>query len=211
MINDYSNEVSQRKLSKTFRRKNSENTLHNKDSANRSNFDSKTARLYDDNISDMNNSNKNNLGTTSLKHRNSINGKKNQNEVEEESDQVLSKEEEQVLNSEIKFWNEKLKNIREQRIESEKNREYLVKSLKQVHNKLTLRRKEARDLWKKKYFAEKKKAPEMEEKVANNLKEIEAINTKLFTSLDSDLRNMNHDSNSEAKVKTVMTINLRIV
>lgn len=46
----------------------------------------------------------------------------------------------------------------------------------------------ARDLWKKKYFAEKKKTPPLEEKVQNQLTEIESLQKKLYLNIESDVK-----------------------
>lgn len=58
----------------------------------------------------------------------------------------------------------------------------------------------ARDLWKKKYFSEKKKTPAIEDKMNSLLSEIENINSKFFASYESDT-NVNSFRNSSVNMK----------
>ena len=44
-------------------------------------------------------------------------------------------------------------------------------------------------MWKKKYFAEKKKTPALEEKIHLQLSEIDSLQKKMFSNLETDVRN----------------------
>jgi hypothetical protein len=62
----------------------------------------------------------------------------------------------------------------------------------------------ARDLWKKKYFTEKKKTPALEEKVQELLNEIEGHQKKINQSLETDIKvaaNEGYKAESEMKVR----------
>jgi len=70
----------------------------------------------------------------------------------------------------------------------------------------------ARDLWKKKYFNEKKKTPQLEERMNALLKEIEQCQQKMFHSLESDIRNaasIGYNRESEAKNNWLVSLRLQ--
>ncbi|CAL1531116.1 unnamed protein product [Lymnaea stagnalis] len=83
--------------------------------------------------------------------------------------------------------NQLLKDIeeaRQARQDQEKEREELVKRAKQMQHKTTNRRNEARDMWKKKYFEEKKKTAPLEENSNRLRQELEALHRKLMNTLE---------------------------
>ncbi|KAH9523704.1 hypothetical protein Btru_040693 [Bulinus truncatus] len=83
--------------------------------------------------------------------------------------------------------NQLLKDIeeaRQARQDQEKEREELVKKAKQMQHKTTNRRNEARDMWKKKYFEEKKKTAPLEENSNRLQQELEALHKKLMNTLE---------------------------
>ncbi|KAK0042066.1 zinc finger CCCH domain-containing protein 13 [Biomphalaria pfeifferi] len=83
--------------------------------------------------------------------------------------------------------NQLLKDIedaRQARQDQEKEREDLVKRAKQMQHKTTNRRNEARDMWKKKYFEEKKKTAPLEENSNRLQQELEALHKKLMNTLE---------------------------
>ena len=84
---------------------------------------------------------------------------------------------------------EKLEDTKRKRNEVELLRSELIRNLKLLHNRITIRRKEARDLWKKRYFAEKKKTPALEDKIQLQLTEIDSLQKKIFNNLETDIRN----------------------
>lgn len=88
---------------------------------------------------------------------------------------------------------EKLISTKKSRIEFEFLRDELIKHLKQIHNRITIRRKDARDIWKKKYFNEKKKTPMLEENVNALLVEIQSHQGKIVHGMEGDIKNMLND------------------
>ena len=62
----------------------------------------------------------------------------------------------------------------------------------------------ARDIWKKKYFTEKKKTPLLEENVNVLLTEIQTYQNKIIHALDGDARNAaNDDPKNETDLKVI--------
>jgi hypothetical protein len=61
----------------------------------------------------------------------------------------------------------------------------------------------ARDLWKKKYFLEKKKTPQLEDKVQILLNKIENSQLKYFNTMEFEVRNapVNGQQNQELLLK----------
>ena len=63
----------------------------------------------------------------------------------------------------------------------------------------------ARDIWKKKYFNEKKKTPLLEENVNALLSEIQSHQSKIIHGLDSDLKNLANDGlKKETETKVIL-------
>ncbi|XP_060072344.1 zinc finger CCCH domain-containing protein 13-like [Ylistrum balloti] len=73
---------------------------------------------------------------------------------------------------------------REARKTTEKQREDLVKKAKLLQNKMQNRRNHARDLWKKRYFEEKKRTSPLEEQCNRLRHELEIIHRKLMNTLE---------------------------
>ncbi|CAF2884065.1 unnamed protein product [Rotaria sp. Silwood2] len=82
----------------------------------------------------------------------------------------------------------RLQELRARRADLEKIREEVIKHLKNIHNRITLRRKEARDMWKKKYFFEKKKTPPLEERIILLKNELEQIHKKTIQTIDGEAK-----------------------
>ncbi|GFR95042.1 spermatogenesis-associated protein 1 [Elysia marginata] len=77
-----------------------------------------------------------------------------------------------------------LEEARQARQEQEKEREELVKKAKALQHKTTNRRNDARDMWKKKYFEEKKKTAPLEENSNRLRQELEALHRRLMNTLE---------------------------
>ncbi|KAK3777586.1 hypothetical protein RRG08_021704 [Elysia crispata] len=77
-----------------------------------------------------------------------------------------------------------LEDARQSRQEQEKEREELVKKAKALQHKTTNRRNDARDMWKKKYFEEKKKTAPLEENSNRLRQELEALHRRLMNTLE---------------------------
>ncbi|XP_021359597.1 spermatogenesis-associated protein 1-like isoform X3 [Mizuhopecten yessoensis] len=77
-----------------------------------------------------------------------------------------------------------LEQAREARKTTEKQREDLVKKAKMLQNKMQNRRNHARDLWKKRYFEEKKRTSPLEEQCNRLRHELEIIHRKLMNTLE---------------------------
>ncbi|CAF4545663.1 unnamed protein product [Rotaria socialis] len=82
----------------------------------------------------------------------------------------------------------RLQELRARRVDLEKIREEVIKHLKNIHNRITLRRKEARDMWKKKYFIEKKKTPTLEERVLLLKTELDQIHKRTIQTIDGEAK-----------------------
>ena len=99
----------------------------------------------------------------------------------------------------------RLQELRARRADLEKIREEIIKHLKSIHNRITLRRKEgssifpffyvlefrsfaARDMWKKKYFNEKKKTPPLEERMMLLRSDLEQIHKKTVQTIDIEAK-----------------------
>ena len=80
-----------------------------------------------------------------------------------------------------------INSMREKRLELERSRDDLLRSLKQLHQKISHKRKDTKDIWKKRYYAEKKKTPELEEKYDLVFKEVEATQAKMLTMMEDDI------------------------
>ncbi|XP_035698845.1 ensconsin-like isoform X1 [Branchiostoma floridae] len=81
---------------------------------------------------------------------------------------------------------EELERIREERKNAEKKREEMVKKAKQLQNKTQHRRNQARDIWKKRYFEEKKKTTPLEENCNRLRAELDMTHRKLMSKLEGD-------------------------
>ncbi|XP_045157948.1 spermatogenesis-associated protein 1-like isoform X12 [Mercenaria mercenaria] len=77
-----------------------------------------------------------------------------------------------------------LEEAREARRAAERQREELVKHAKQMQTKTQNKRNHARDLWKKRYFEEKKKTGPLEEQCNRLRHELDIIHKKLLTTLE---------------------------
>ncbi|XP_056019198.1 spermatogenesis-associated protein 1-like isoform X25 [Ostrea edulis] len=77
-----------------------------------------------------------------------------------------------------------LEAAREARRAVEKQREELVKKAKLMQTKTQNRRNHARDIWKKRYFEEKKKTPPLEEQCNRLRHELDIIHRKLMNTLE---------------------------
>ncbi|RUS80205.1 hypothetical protein EGW08_012030 [Elysia chlorotica] len=77
-----------------------------------------------------------------------------------------------------------LEEARRSRHEQEKEREELVKKAKALQHKTTNRRNDARDMWKKKYFEEKKRTAPLEENSNRLRQELEALHRRLMNTLE---------------------------
>jgi hypothetical protein len=113
----------------------------------------------------------------------------------------------------------RLQELRARRADLEKIREDVIKHLKNIHNRITLRRKEgksifvelfyrlflARDMWKKKYFIEKKKTPPLEERVALFRADLEQTHKKTVQTIDAEAKHatqMGYAKEAEIGVKS---------
>ena len=110
-----------------------------------------------------------------------------------------------------------LQELRTQRLDSEKHCTELIRNLKITHAKITQSRKEgltsvchlpplnvvrasrlARDLWKKKYYKEKKKSPPLEGQVTALNADLEARRQKILQTIE---KGRNHSAESETRVR----------
>lgn len=70
----------------------------------------------------------------------------------------------------------------------------------------------AKDVWRKKFYAEKKKTPELEERVDMLTKEINGNESKMYISLEAELKSMNVASSNrqekEARVSNLCHVGL---
>ncbi|CAF0788679.1 unnamed protein product [Rotaria sp. Silwood1] len=80
----------------------------------------------------------------------------------------------------------RLQELKTNRIDLEKTHGEVIKNLKYVHSRITLRRGEARDMWKKKYFQEKKKTASIEEQSTQLKTELDQINKKILDIIDKE-------------------------
>ncbi|XP_035824147.1 zinc finger CCCH domain-containing protein 13 [Aplysia californica] len=83
--------------------------------------------------------------------------------------------------------NQLLKDLEDAKLsrqDQEKEREELVKKAKSMQHKTTNRRNEARDMWKKKYFEEKKKTAPLEESSSRLRQDLEALHRRLMNTLE---------------------------
>ncbi|CAF3818811.1 unnamed protein product, partial [Adineta steineri] len=78
--------------------------------------------------------------------------------------------------------------LRTRRLDLEKVREEVIKHLKNIHNRITLRRKEARDMWKKKYFNEKKKHPQLDERISTLKTELDQLHKKTSQTMEAEAK-----------------------
>ncbi|CAD5120055.1 DgyrCDS8637 [Dimorphilus gyrociliatus] len=93
-----------------------------------------------------------------------------------------------------------LQRIREEREEIELKREELMRKCKLLHSKFTNRRDQAKNIWKQKYYEQKKKTPPIEEKCAKLKLELESTHKRLMIQMEGrekDGRKLNLDKPSE--------------
>ncbi|XP_063442437.1 trichohyalin-like isoform X2 [Mytilus trossulus] len=102
--------------------------------------------------------------------------------------QNLTKEQKQA---EKKRLLQELEAAREARRAIERQREELVKKAKLMQNKTQNRRNHARDLWKKRYFEEKKRTPPLEEQCNKLRHELDVIHRKLMNALEGSSKDKN--------------------
>lgn len=100
----------------------------------------------------------------------------------------LTKEQKQA---EKKRLLQELEAAREARRAIERQREELVKKAKLMQNKTQNRRNHARDLWKKRYFEEKKRTPPLEEQCNKLRHELDVIHRKLMNALEGSSKDKN--------------------
>ncbi|KAL8584612.1 hypothetical protein ACOMHN_002341 [Nucella lapillus] len=79
---------------------------------------------------------------------------------------------------------EELQEARDNRQSTEKEREDLVKKAKTLQSRTQNRRNQARDVWKKRYFEEKKKTPPFEDQTNRLREELDALHRKLMAALE---------------------------
>ncbi|XP_066453955.1 spermatogenesis-associated protein 1 [Eleutherodactylus coqui] len=92
---------------------------------------------------------------------------------------------------------ERLNVVKAERIQLEKSREELIKRIKSVLEQHKLRRQQARDSWKKKYFETKKVTSALEERLSKQKSEVDAYYQRLLTQLAA------RDSRKRAKHPTL--------
>ncbi|CAF3825968.1 unnamed protein product [Rotaria magnacalcarata] len=80
----------------------------------------------------------------------------------------------------------RLQELRTERMDLEKTHNDVIRKLKHIHSRITLRRREARDMWKKKYYRERKKTVPLEESSVQLKRDLDQINTKIVQSIDSE-------------------------
>ncbi|KAM3914465.1 spermatogenesis-associated protein 1 isoform 2-T2 [Leptodactylus fuscus] len=104
---------------------------------------------------------------------------------------------------------EKLNIIKEERIQLEKSREELIKRIKSLLEQHKLRRQQARDSWKKKYFETKKETSALEERLNKLKNEMDTYYQRLLTQLaarDSKKRAKHPTLAANSKNSLIMTI-----
>ncbi|XP_077306472.1 spermatogenesis-associated protein 1 [Lithobates pipiens] len=104
---------------------------------------------------------------------------------------------------------EQLNRVRAERIQLEKSREELIKRTKALLEQQKLRRQQARDSWKKKYFETKKVTSALEETFNKLNKELEAYYQKLLGQLaarDSKKRAKHPTLAAKSKNSTIIKI-----
>ncbi|XP_063795030.1 spermatogenesis-associated protein 1 isoform X2 [Pseudophryne corroboree] len=104
---------------------------------------------------------------------------------------------------------EQLKRVREERVQLEKSREEMIKRIKSLLEQYKLRRHQARDSWKKKYFESKKATSALEETLNKLKSEQDIYYQKLLTQLaarDSRQRAKNPTLAASSKNSLIMTI-----
>ncbi|XP_077981582.1 uncharacterized protein LOC144436628 isoform X2 [Glandiceps talaboti] len=79
---------------------------------------------------------------------------------------------------------DELQRARDDRQDMEKEREDLVKRAKALQTKTQQRRNKARDLWKKKYFEEKKKTPPLEQQVVTLKHKLDSEHKKYINQIE---------------------------
>ncbi|XP_076462311.1 uncharacterized protein LOC143294738 isoform X4 [Babylonia areolata] len=79
---------------------------------------------------------------------------------------------------------EELQEARDSRHSTEREREELVKKAKTLQSKTQNRRNLARDVWKKRYFEEKKRTPPLEDQTNRLRDELDALHRKLMNVLE---------------------------
>ncbi|XP_074641747.1 uncharacterized protein LOC141899386 isoform X2 [Tubulanus polymorphus] len=80
---------------------------------------------------------------------------------------------------------EELEQIQKDRKEMEAKREELVRRAKLLQSKTQTKRNQARDVWKKKYFEEKKKTPALEDKCNKLRIELESLHRKIVGQMET--------------------------
>ncbi|KAM4022806.1 spermatogenesis-associated protein 1 isoform 2-T2 [Anomaloglossus baeobatrachus] len=104
---------------------------------------------------------------------------------------------------------EQLSIVEEERITLEKSREEIIKRMKYLLEQHKLRRQQARDSWKKKYYETKKETATLEEKLNRLIKETNAQYQRLLTQLaarESKKRAKHPTLAANSKDSLIMTI-----
>ncbi|XP_069837575.1 spermatogenesis-associated protein 1 [Dendropsophus ebraccatus] len=104
---------------------------------------------------------------------------------------------------------ERLNVVKEERIQLEKSREELIKRIRSLLEQHKLRRQQARDFWKKKYFETKKETSVLEERLTKLKNEMDTYYQRLLTQLaarDSKKRAKHPTLAANSKNSLIMTI-----
>ncbi|CAF1079193.1 unnamed protein product [Adineta steineri] len=96
-----------------------------------------------------------------------------------ESLQRQPKQQQQQHHDDPESLRNHLQEVRKNCVDLKKNREEAISNLKSIYSRLTTRRKEARDMWKKKYFQEKKRNSPIEHRITELNTELDKIHKKV--------------------------------
>ncbi|UJR16114.1 hypothetical protein I4U23_003026 [Adineta vaga] len=101
----------------------------------------------------------------------------------------------------------RLHDARTRRIDLEKARDDSVHQLKSLHHRLTSRRQEARDLWKKKYYQEKKRTGPIELQSTQSTAELERLHKKTEQTIETEYKHaIEMGYTKEAELEIFITI-----
>ncbi|ELT88991.1 hypothetical protein CAPTEDRAFT_149845 [Capitella teleta] len=105
-----------------------------------------------------------------------------------------------------------LEELREGRVKMEQDREEMVKRIKGLQGKSSTRRNQARDVWKKKYFDEKKRTPAHEEKTNKLRQELENLHRRIMSTMEgnSDGKTPRHGGDPSTAASNPKESNLKI-
>ncbi|CAF0842024.1 unnamed protein product [Adineta ricciae] len=80
----------------------------------------------------------------------------------------------------------RLQASRAKRIDLERSRDEAVSQMKSLYKRLTLRRQEVRDLWKKKYYQEKKRTQPLEQNSQQSTSELDRLHKKTEQTIENE-------------------------